>query len=139
MVYSTYIYLLRALTKRLPGIKTTTVPGITSFSAAASATQFALGEGKEPITIVPTSDDLTDLRRALATQGTVVLMKIGKRLREILAVLEECGLIEHSVFVSRAGLDREHIEVDLRKLRVEDPEAGYLSVIIVHASRRSVK
>ncbi len=139
MVYSTYIYLLRALTERLPGIKTTTVPGITSFSAAASATQFALGEGKEPITIVPTSDDLTDLRRALATQGTVVLMKIGKRLREILAVLEECGLIEHSVFVSRAGLDREHIEVDLRKLRVEDPEAGYLSVIIVHASRRSVK
>jgi precorrin-2/cobalt-factor-2 C20-methyltransferase len=88
---------------------------------------------------VPTSDDLTVLRQALATEGTVVLMKIGKRLREILEILQESGLIEHSVFVSRAGLDREHIELDLRKLRVEDPEAGYLSVIIVHASRRSVQ
>jgi precorrin-2/cobalt-factor-2 C20-methyltransferase len=139
MVYSTYIYLLRALAERLPGVTTTTIPGITSFCAAASATQFPLGEGKELITIVPTSDDLSVLRSALATQGTVVLMKIGKRLREILEILEEFALIEHSVFVSRAGLDREHIEVDLRRLRVEDPEAGYLSVIIVHASRRSVK
>jgi precorrin-2/cobalt-factor-2 C20-methyltransferase len=139
MVYSTYIYLLRALAERLPDLKTITVPGITSFCAAAAATHFALGEGKELITIVPTSDDLTVLRQALATEGTVVLMKIGKRLREILEILQESGLIEHSVFVSRAGLDREHIELDLRKLRVEDPEAGYLSVIIVHASRRSVQ
>jgi len=27
-------------------------------------------------------------------------MKIGKRLREILEILQESGLIEHSVFVS---------------------------------------
>lgn len=139
MVYSTYIYLLRALAERLPGLKTITVPGITSFCAAAAATRFALGEGKELITIVPTSDDLTVLRRALETQGTVVLMKIGKRLREILEILDESGLIEHSVFVSRIGLERQHIETNLRKLCVEDPEAGYLSVIIIHASRRSEK
>jgi precorrin-2/cobalt-factor-2 C20-methyltransferase len=136
MVYSTYIYLLRALQQRLPELKTITVPGITSFCAAASATHFPLGEGKELITIVPTSDDLSVLRRALEAQGTVVLMKIGKRLREILEILGEFGLIEKSVFVARAGLDREHIETDLHKLQVEDPEAGYLSVIIVHASRR---
>lgn len=139
MVYSTYIYVLRALEQRLPGLTTITIPGITSFCAAAAVTHFPLGEGKELITIVPTSDDLTVLRRALETRGTVVLMKIGKRLREILEILEEFRLIEHSVFVSRAGLDRQHIELDLRKLRVEDPEAGYLSVIIVHASRRQVK
>jgi precorrin-2/cobalt-factor-2 C20-methyltransferase len=139
MVYSTYIYLLRALDERLPGVTTITVPGITSFCAAAAATHFALGEGKELITIVPTSDDLTVLRRALSTQGTVVLMKIGKRLREILEILKESGLLEHSVFVSRVGQGRQHIETDLRKLCVQDPEAGYLSVIIVHASRRSEK
>jgi precorrin-2/cobalt-factor-2 C20-methyltransferase len=139
LVYSTYIYLVRALEQQLPGLKAVTVPGITSFCAAASATQFALGEGKELITIVPTSDDLDVLRRALTSNGTVVLMKIGKRLREILRILEETGLIDHSVFVSHAGLARERIELDLRKLCADDPEAGYLSVIIVHASRRSTQ
>jgi precorrin-2/cobalt-factor-2 C20-methyltransferase len=137
LVYSTYIYLLRALEQRLPGLRTITIPGITSFCAAASATRFPLGVGKELITIVPTSDDLTVLRQALETRGTVVLMKIGKRLREILEILDEFRLIEQSVFVSRVGLGGQHVETDLRKLRVEDPEAGYLSVIIVHASRRS--
>jgi precorrin-2/cobalt-factor-2 C20-methyltransferase len=137
MVYSTYIYLLRALQQRMPGLKTKTVAGITSFCAAAAATQFVLGEGKELITIVPTSDDMAILRKAFESHGTVVLMKIGKRLRDILAVLEECHLIEHSVFVSRAGLEGERVETNLRNLRVEDPETGYLSVMIVHASRRS--
>ncbi len=139
LVYSTYVYLLRALQQRLPSLKSVTIPGITSFCAAASATQFPLGEGKELITIVPTADDFTALRQALETRGTVVLMKIGKRLRDILEILEEFRLIEHSVFVSRVGLGGQHVETDLRKLRVDDPEAGYLSVIIVHASRRLEK
>ncbi len=136
MVYSTYIYLLRALQERLPGLKTNTVPGITSFCAAASATHFALGEGKDLITIVPTSDNLSVVRRALETRGTVVLMKIGKRLGDILTILKECRLLEQSVFVSRAGLDRERIELDLSQLKADNPEAGYLSVIIVHTARR---
>ncbi len=136
LVYSTYIYLLRELKSILPGLKVVTVPGITSFSAVAALTGFSLGEGKEPITIVPTADDLTAVRCALQTGGTVVLMKIGKRLGEILDLLEETGVIDDAVFVQRAGQPTERIELNLRKLRGEDAQAGYLSVILVHANRR---
>lgn len=132
LVYSTYIYLLRELKAILPALKVVTVPGITSFSAVAALTDFALGEGKEPITIIPTADDLSAVRRAIQTGGTVVLMKIGKRLAEILDLLEETGVIGDAVFVQRAGQPTQRVELDLRKLRGEAPQAGYLSVILIH-------
>lgn len=132
LVYSTYIYLLRGLKALLPELEVVTVPGITSFSAVAALTGFPLGEGKEPITIVPTADDLTAVRNAIATGGTVVLMKIGKRLGDILGILEETGVIGDAVFVQRAGQPGQRIEPDLRKLRDEAAEAGYLSVILIH-------
>ena len=102
----------------------------------SALTNFTLGEGKEPVTIVPTADDLTAVRRALEVGGTVVLMKIGNRLKEILALLEEQGVIGDAVFVARVGLDGQRVELDLRKLRADDPETGYLSVILVHARRK---
>jgi precorrin-2/cobalt-factor-2 C20-methyltransferase len=132
LVYSTYIYLLRELKAILPELKVVTVPGITSFSAVAALTDFALGEGKEPITVIPTADDLTAVRRAIQTGGTVVLMKIGKRLGDILDILEETGVIDDAVFVQRAGQPTQRVELDLRKLRGEAPQAGYLSVILIH-------
>ncbi|MCX6966849.1 MAG: precorrin-2 C(20)-methyltransferase [Verrucomicrobia bacterium] len=138
LVYSTYIYLLRELKAIAPELEVVTVPGITSFSAVAALTGFPLGEGKEPITIVPTADDLTAVRRAVETGGTVVLMKIGKRLGEILDLLEETGVIDDAVFVQRAGQPTERVELDLRKLRGEDAQAGYLSVILVHTNRRTL-
>lgn len=137
LLYSTYIYLLRALNARRPDLNVITVPGVTSFCAAAALTQFSIGEGKELVTVVPTADDLTATQRALRSGGTVVLMKIGKRLPEVLDALEEAGVIEQAVFVARAGLEGQRIETDLRKLRQEKTEAGYLAVILVHANKRS--
>ena len=48
---------------------TVTVPGITAFGAAAALTDFPVGEGREPVTIVPAADDLGSVRRALAQGG----------------------------------------------------------------------
>ncbi|MGA2402594.1 MAG: precorrin-2 C(20)-methyltransferase [Syntrophobacteraceae bacterium] len=135
LLYSTYIYLLRALRMKNPFIEVITVPGITAFSAAAALTGFAVGEGKELVTIVPAADDLESVRKALASGGTVILMKIGKRLTKILDLLEEAGLMDQAVFVSSAGQDTQRTETDLRKLRAEGQKAGYLSIILIHTRR----
>ncbi len=134
LLYSTYIYLLRALRKRLPDLVAVTVPGIPAFGAVAALAEFPVGEGRDPVTIVPAADDLAAVRKALAAGGTVVLMKIGRRLPEILDLLEVEGLLERSVFVSRATMEGQRIETDLRRLKAEEPEAGYLSIILVHAT-----
>ena len=61
-------------------LQVVTVPGITAFSAAAALANRPLGEGKQLLTIVPASDDLDQFSAALDRGGTVVLMKIGRRL-----------------------------------------------------------
>ncbi len=138
LLYSTYVYLLRALQGRLPRAKVVTVPGVTAFSAAAALTGFPVGEQKEPVTIIPTADDLENVRQALAGRGTVILMKVGRRLPEILKVLEEAGVLERSVFVSRAGMANERVETDLTRLRAENAETGYLSVLLIHAGKEKI-
>lgn len=135
-LYSTFIYLLRALRKIIPDLEVESVPGVNAFSAAASLTEFPVGEAKEPVTIIPTADDLGAVQQALSRGGTVVLMKIGKRLVSILDILEAEGLLEQAVFIGRAGQEGQHIETDLRRLRTEPPTTGYLSIILVHAERR---
>ncbi len=139
LLYSTYIYLLRELKKQLPAANAVTVPGITSFCAAAALTQFPIGEGKTPVTIVPTADDLESVRRAVKAGGTLVLMKVGNRLQEILNLLEHASLIDRAVFVARAGQEGQQIETDLRKLKHADAKAGYLSIILVQADERSAQ
>lgn len=134
LVYSTYIYMIRAVQKILPEAEIVTVPGVTSFCAVASLTNFPLGEGKERITIVPTSEDMDEVRRAVRGGGTVVLMKVGKKLPAVIEALEELGAMDDAVFVAHAGMDNQRVETDLRKLKGEAEEAGYLSTILVHAS-----
>ena len=131
-LYSTYIYLLRALQKIAPDAPVVTAPGITAFCHASALTRFAVGEGKKPVTIVPTSDDMEQVRRAVRAEGSVVLMKIGKRLQQILETLEDMGVIDDAVFVSNAGMENQRIETDLRKLKNADEKTGYLSIILLN-------
>ncbi|RJQ66464.1 MAG: precorrin-2 C(20)-methyltransferase [Desulfobacteraceae bacterium] len=138
MLYSTYIYLVRALRDVLPGVEIITVAGITAFSAAAALTHFPVGTGKLPATIVPTSDDLDELRRILQRKGTKVLMKIGRRLDAILDVLEETGLLDGSLLVSRVGMDNQRVETELRALRGRNSDVGYLSIILVPAAEEEM-
>ena len=135
LLYSTYIYLLRALRGILPDVAVVTVPGVTAFSAAAALTDFPVGEAKDPVTIVPTADDLRAVEEALDRGGTVILMKVGKRLEKLLDLLQSRDLIDQAVFVARAGQPGQRLETDLRRLRQESPEAGYLSIILVHAEK----
>lgn len=136
MLYSTYIYLIRALRKALPTAGIHTVPGVTAFSAVAALTNQPVGEAKEPVTIIPAADDLDSIRQAVNGGGTLVLMKVGKRLNGILDILEEAGVIDNGVFAAYAGQAGERIETNLRRLRDNNPETGYLSTIIVHTGKK---
>lgn len=133
LLYSTAIYLLRELRQQWPEVNVEVVPGINAYTHCAALTEFALGEGNEPLTILPTISGMGDLEAALTKGGTLVLMKIGKRLQAIIDLLEDKGLIDQAVFVARAGLPNQRIETDLRNLRGADDKAGNLAIILVHA------
>ena len=133
--YSTYGYLLAALREFDPALRHHTFPGITSFAATAAALSWPLGEGKERVLILPCPDDLDALRADIETHDVVVLMKIGKRLVQVLDLLESMDLLSHCAFGHRVGLPEQQLYPDLS---VERPEAatGYLSTMLIRRTAR---
>jgi precorrin-2/cobalt-factor-2 C20-methyltransferase len=137
LLYSTFGHMAHALRDRVPDLTTIIVPGVTSFSAGAAEAGFPLGRRDGMLTVCPVGEDLEPLRKACALTGTIVLMKIGRKLHMVIDFLEDEGLLDTAVLVSRAGLDGRRVEPDLRKLREEDSDVGNLAVILIDCHRES--
>ncbi len=132
LTFSTYCYLLQYLSKLIPSQNIHTIPGITSYNAAACLANFPLIEQDEKLAIIPIYKEVSELRPILNTFDTVVLMKVAKKLDEVIELLEEMNLVENSLFASYVGFNNELITHDLNSLRGSGK--GYLSVIIVRKS-----
>lgn len=128
--YSTYIYTLSALKDCLPGLCQRTYPGVTSYCALASASDFSLGESKERVLIMPCPDEMADLREAIDTHEIIVLMKIGERLSAVLALLREIGIAENCVFGRHVGMSDQIIHIGLQAMEAEK-SLGYLSTVLI--------
>lgn len=102
-VYSTYLYVHRRMQKR--GQKTTIIPGITSFCAAAARMNMGLVENKEELHIIPAS---YEIEAGLKLPGTKVLMKAGRQMEYVkevvkeqqleIAMVENCGMTEEKIY-----------------------------------------
>jgi precorrin-2/cobalt-factor-2 C20-methyltransferase len=135
MTYSTYGYTLAALQDRLPALRAGTIPGVTSFAAAAAAMSWPLGEGKERILILPCPDDPEALLRDIESHDVVVLMKIGKRLPMVLRVLRDLGISDQCALAARIGLPGETLCSGVGELP-EDTTLGYLSTLLIRRTER---
>lgn len=132
-VYSTYIYLLNAIETKYPNIKTETIPGITSFCAASCASGLPLLRQSEKLAVLPVGRDMTIIEKALKEFDTVVLMKVGAKLKKVTKLLKKLKLINNSVLVSRVGHPNEQIIRDIASIKNE--KLGYLSIIIVKTKK----
>lgn len=128
-LYSTYIYVVKTLRELLPKVPIETIPGISSFSAAAAMINQAIGEGKERIAILPVNRDVSNVRDALENFDTIVLMKVGSKLNRVVALLEEMKLIDNAVLLSYIGTEDERVERDLRQFR--NQTLGYMTLLLV--------
>jgi precorrin-2/cobalt-factor-2 C20-methyltransferase len=129
MLFSTYTYLLKQLQQILPEVEVESVPGVTSFAGAAAFLNLALAEGTEKLAIIPAVDEPADLRPILAQFQSVVLMKVAGKYEEIVDMLDEMGLKEKAVFISKLGYPDEFITFDLDSIR--GSKRDYLSLILV--------
>ena len=129
LVFSTFSYLMPFVKELSPRSLIKSVPGVTSFSAAASRLCAPLAETDERVIIVPAAYELDKVRQALLSAETIVLMKVNKAIDAITGLIIEAGLIENSIFVSRAGWPEEEVVTDLRTLKGTKPD--YFSMIII--------
>lgn len=119
-VYSTYIHMLDHMKEN--GIEVITIPGITSFCAAASLVNRTLVIGNEPLLILPASR-ISDIK----DEKYVVIMKVYKKEEEVVNYLEEKGF--DYVCVQRVGRDGEKVLTNREDI-INSRE--YMSLIIAN-------
>lgn len=124
-LYSTYNYLLNYLQAETPQECLETVPGITAMSAASGRINLPLATGDEPLLILPSTEDVGDYLEF----PNLVLMKVSRRLPEILTLLEERG--RKAVLLTRLGQPGENICWEPKPQDFEAEKIDYLSLLLV--------
>jgi len=117
-VYSTYIHMLKHMEER--GFNIETIPGITSFCAAASLVDRTLVIGDNPLMILP-ANRVKDIK----DEKYVVIMKVYKYEEKVVDILEEKGF--DYVYVSRAGREGQLILTDKEEIK---SARDYMSLIL---------
>lgn len=127
MVYSTYIYLLRILKDK---IKVTTISGIASFLDIASNNNFPLVEGEDPLIILPATMGKEKLRNYIKNENSIVLMKVYNNFDEIIEMLLEENLQNHSIVVSNSSKSEEIIYGNIKDIKKSD--VSYFTTILIN-------
>ncbi len=131
MTYSTWGYVLRELAAHHASLPVETVPGITSFSAAAARLGEPLAEGSDPLLVWPATLP-ADLGALLDVAPNVVALKVGRRLETLLDAAQATGA--RVAAVRRLGMDGEQVATDASQL-LEGP-TDYFTTAIVHKENR---
>ncbi len=126
-IYATSSYVQTLLEEW--GYAAEVVPGIPSFCASAAALGTSLAADDEELLIVPTSVEAEELVGIVDRPGTKILMKSGRKLPQVLALLEEKGLLETTVLAENVGLSGQRLKRHLTAADGED--AGYFVTLIV--------
>ena len=132
-LYSTFSYVMESLADRHPELPVEVIPGVTSVSAAAAAARTPLVTHRQSLAVLPAAYGIDGLKDAIASNDTVVLMKVNRTLVQALSVLEQTGLASRSVYVKRASTDQEEVVHSLDQLAKEDLD--YFSLLIIRNGR----
>jgi precorrin-2/cobalt-factor-2 C20-methyltransferase len=129
LTYSTFGYLLKTLKRLNPEVGIVTIPGITSYSAAAALTHIPLTEGEESFYLVSGALGAAQLKEVVDKSDNIVILKTYRYFDEIYQVLADLDLLDRATCISRCGLEGETIVENLRDLKGGD--LPYLSMIII--------
>jgi precorrin-2/cobalt-factor-2 C20-methyltransferase len=129
LTYSTFGYLLKTLKRLAPEVCIVTIPGITSYSAAAALTHIPLTEGEESFYLVSGAMGAARLKEVIDRSDNIVILKTYRYFGEIYQVLEDMDLLDRTTCISRCGLEGETIVENLRDLKGR--ELPYLSMVII--------
>lgn len=133
--YSTFRHLARAVRELVPALEVETIPGVSSFAAAAALADVALAEEDETVAVIPAAYGTTVIEHLLDEFDTLVLMKVKPLLDEVLDLLERRKLTATSCFVEKVGAPEQRVVHDVASLRGE--KVNYLSLLLVQNPKRA--
>ena len=104
--YGSFMYLFSRLS---PRFRVEVVPGVTSLTACAARAGRPLVARNEVLTVLPGPLEDAALEARIGAAEAVVIMKVGRHLPRLRALLERMGLLDRAVYVERASLPEEQV------------------------------
>jgi precorrin-2/cobalt-factor-2 C20-methyltransferase len=136
-LYSTFVYVSGEARRRWPELRIEVVPAVSSPMAVAAVTGTPLADGLERIAILPANYGVSDLDVILGAFDTIVLMKIGPEMPNIIAALERNQLLDRAVYVAKATMKEQRVVSDLRSVAGERGDC-FAMVVVAKRERAGV-
>jgi precorrin-2/cobalt-factor-2 C20-methyltransferase len=130
--FSTFQHLAKTLKGLDEAIEVETIPGVSSFNAAAARAEIPLADTDDTVAIIPAGYGIEMIESLLNDFDTLVLLKVKPILDDIIELLIEKKLLKNSCFIEKAGALEERVVHDLLSLR--GTKVNYLSLIMVHSN-----
>lgn len=103
-------------------------PGITAMSGCWSQAGLPMVHGDDVLTVLPATMPAEGLAEGLRRCDAAVIMKVGRNLPKLRAVLAETGLLARAVYAERGTMEG---EVILPLAERDDSPAPYFSLVLV--------
>jgi precorrin-2/cobalt-factor-2 C20-methyltransferase len=129
MFYGSYMYLHDRLAEHY---EAEVIPGVCSMLGGAAVLGAPLVYRNQSLSVLSGVLPAEELSRRLADADAAVIMKLGRNLPKVRAVLEGLGLAERALYVERATMANQKI-VPLAD--VEPMSSPYFSLIVVPGER----
>jgi precorrin-2/cobalt-factor-2 C20-methyltransferase len=127
--FGSFIYLHDRLADRFPCI---VVPGVSSLTACAASAGQPLAGRNAVLTVLPATLDDKDLAARLNSVEAAAILKVGRHLPRLRAVIEACGLTARATYVEHASRTDEKV---LPLANIGNAEAPYFSMILIAPER----
>jgi len=132
--FATFGHLARVVRELVPEVEVETIPGVSSFAAAAATTGTTLAEEDETLAVIPAAYGVEVIDHLLDEFDTLVLLKVKPLVDEVLDLLERRELLTTSCFIEKVGAPDERIVRDVASLKGE--KVNYLSLMLVQNPKR---
>ena len=132
--FATFGHLARVVRELAPEVEVETIPGVSSFAAAAATTGVTLAEEDETFAIIPAAYGVEVINHLLDEFDTLALLKVKPLIDEILELLEQRDLLATSVFIEKVGSPDERVIRDVASLK--GTKVNYLSLMLVQNPKR---
>ena len=122
--YGSFMYLYARL---VADYQVEVVPGVTSITTCAARAGMPLAARNERLTVLPGPLPAEELRARIEGAESVAIMKVGRHLSKIRAVIADLGLTDKAAYIERASLPDELV----CPLAQAPETAPYFSMIIL--------
>ena len=124
--YGSFSFLFERMAGRYP---TRVIPGVSSLTACAAAAGAPLATRNDVLAIVPAPLGEAELRARLSGADAAAIIKVGRHLEKVRAVLGSLDLAGGARYIEHATMESER---SVPLVEAGDGRAPYFSMVLVH-------